>query len=150
MQTALIIIHLVITIILIATVLLQHGSQQGISGAIAGGAETFFGKNKGRTVDAMLKKVTAVVAVLFIISSVVLAVYSIQSNKADQIDASAVQTEVVPETAAEEAEEAAALPENEPAAETAEEADEPEEAEEEFEPIEFDMEQTDANEEAQL
>ncbi len=98
MQTALIIIHLVITIILIATVLLQHGSQQGISGAIAGGAETFFGKNKGRTVDAMLKKVTAVVAFLFIVSSVVLAVYSIQSNKTDA-ETPVVQTDVVPESA---------------------------------------------------
>lgn len=93
MQTALIIIHVIISIILIATVLMQHGNQQGISGAIAGGAETFFGKNKGRTIDAMLKKVTAVVAVLFIVSSVVLAVYSIQSNKADT-DAQAAQTEV--------------------------------------------------------
>jgi len=36
-----------------------------------GGAETFFGKNKGRTVDAMLKKFTAVVAILFIVSDVV-------------------------------------------------------------------------------
>lgn len=101
MQTALIIIHVIISIILIATVLMQHGNQQGISGAIAGGAETFFGKNKGRTIDAMLKKVTAVVAVLFIASSVVLAVYSIQSNKADT-EVPAAQTEVADaETAAE-------------------------------------------------
>lgn len=96
MQTALIIIHVIISIVLIATVLMQHGNQQGISGAIAGGAETFFGKNKGRTIDAMLKKVTAVVAVLFIASSVVLAVYSIQSNKADT-EAPAAQTEVADE-----------------------------------------------------
>lgn len=81
MQTTLIVIHLIITILLIAVVLMQNGNQQGISGAIAGGAETFFGKNKGRTIDAMLKKVTAVVAFLFIISSVVLAVYSIQKSK---------------------------------------------------------------------
>ena len=61
---------------------MQHGKQQGLSGAIAGGAETFFGKNKGRTIDAMLKKVTAVVAALFIISSVALAVVSVQKDKA--------------------------------------------------------------------
>ena len=72
MQTALIIIHVVIAVILTVIVLMQHGKQQGLSGAIAGGAETFFGKNKGRTVDAMLKKFTAVVAILFIVSSVVL------------------------------------------------------------------------------
>ena len=45
-----------------------------IGGAIAGGAETFFGKNKGRTIDAVLKKVTAVVAILFIVTSIVLAI----------------------------------------------------------------------------
>ena len=82
MQTALIIIHVIIAIVLIATVLMQHGKQQGLSGAIAGGAETFFGKNKGRTIDGVLKKVTAVVAVLFVISSIVLAVYSTSQNKA--------------------------------------------------------------------
>lgn len=81
MQTALIIIHVIISIVLIAVVLMQHGKQQGLSGAIAGGAETFFGRNKGRTIDAMLKKVTSVVAVLFVVSSVTLAVYSIHTNK---------------------------------------------------------------------
>ena len=82
MQTALIIIHTIISLALIIVVLMQHGKQQGLSGAIAGGAETFFGKNKGRTIDAMLKKVTAVVAALFIISSVALAVVSVQKDKA--------------------------------------------------------------------
>lgn len=83
MQTALIIIHVIISLILIAVVLMQHGKQQGLSGAIAGGAETFFGKNKGRTIDAALKKVTAVVAILFVISSLGLAAYSVNKNKAE-------------------------------------------------------------------
>lgn len=82
MQTALVIIHVVIAVILTVIVLMQHGKQQGLSGAIAGGAETFFGKNKGRTVDAMLKKFTAVVAILFIISSVVLTAVSINQYAA--------------------------------------------------------------------
>ncbi len=84
MQTALIIIHVIISLVLIVVVLMQHGKQQGLSGAIAGGAETFFGKNKGRTIDAALKKVTAVVAILFVVSSIVLAAYSINKNKADE------------------------------------------------------------------
>jgi len=83
MQTALIIIHVIISFVLIAVVLMQHGKQQGLSGAIAGGAETFFGKNKGRTIDAVLKKVTAVVAILFVISSLGLAAYSVNKNKAE-------------------------------------------------------------------
>ncbi len=83
MQTTLIIIHVIISVILIAVVLMQHGKQQGLSGAIAGGAETFFGKNKGRTIDEVLKKVTSLVAVLFVASSIALAVYSINVNKAE-------------------------------------------------------------------
>lgn len=85
MMTALTIIHVVISLALIVVVLLQHGKQQGLSGAIAGGAETFFGKNKGRTIDAMLKKFTAVVAILFIISSVTFAGVAINTyNKANE------------------------------------------------------------------
>ena len=94
MQTALIIIHVIISIVLILVVLMQHGKQQGLSGAIAGGAETFFGKNKGRTIDAILKKVTAVVAVLFVASSIVLATYAINSNKTDAVDDANAQTQV--------------------------------------------------------
>lgn len=82
MQNVLIVIHVIISIILVAIVLMQHGKQQGLSGAIAGGAETFFGKNKGRTIDAMLKKFTSVFAALFIISSVTLALVTVnEQNK---------------------------------------------------------------------
>ncbi len=82
MNLALTIIHVVISVLLIGVVLMQHGKQQGLSGAIAGGAETFFGKNKGRTIDAMLRKFTAVMAALFIISSLALtAVSVIEYNK---------------------------------------------------------------------
>ncbi len=84
MQTALMIIHVIVSLALIVVVLMQHGKQQGLSGAIAGGAETFFGKNKGRTVDAMLRKVTAVIAALFIVLSVVLAVISINTLKSTE------------------------------------------------------------------
>lgn len=83
MQTTLIIIHVIISVILIGVVLMQHGKQQGLSGAIAGGAETFFGKNKGRTIDEVLKKVTSLVAILFVASSIALAVYSINVQKAE-------------------------------------------------------------------
>jgi len=57
---------------LIVIVLLQSGKQAGISGLISGGAETFFGKNKGRTIDAMLSKYTSVAAILFLVTSIVL------------------------------------------------------------------------------
>lgn len=91
---ALTIIHVVISLALIIIVLLQHGKQQGLSGAIAGGAETFFGKNKGRTIDAMLKKFTTVVAILFIVSSVTFAGVAINTyNKANEAVEAESQTE---------------------------------------------------------
>lgn len=66
------IIYLLICLAIIAVVLLQAGRSAGISGAIAGGAETFFGKNKGRAYEALLSKYTGWAAVLFVIVSVVL------------------------------------------------------------------------------
>lgn len=75
MKTALIIIQIVVAIALIIIVLLQSGKSAGLSGTIAGGAETFFGKNKGRSIDAVLSKVTGVAAVLFLLTSVLLSIF---------------------------------------------------------------------------
>lgn len=63
-------VHIVFALSIIIIVLLQSGKQSGLSGLVSGGTETFFGKNKGRTVDAMLSKYTAVAAVGFLITSV--------------------------------------------------------------------------------
>ena len=72
LQTVLTIVHVILSIVLIAVVLFQSGKSAGLSGSIAGGAETFFGKNKARTLDGFLGKLTAVVAILFIDTSFVL------------------------------------------------------------------------------
>lgn len=72
MGIALNIVYLIICVALIVIVLMQSGKQAGLSGSIAGGAETFFGKNKGRTIDAILGKWTSVCAVLFMILAIVL------------------------------------------------------------------------------
>ncbi|MBQ8015953.1 MAG: preprotein translocase subunit SecG [Clostridia bacterium] len=45
------IVLIITSLALIATVLLQEGRQAGLSGAIAGGAETFLGKSKGKTIE---------------------------------------------------------------------------------------------------
>lgn len=66
------ILHIIIALILVVVVLFQSGKQAGLSGSIAGGSETFFGKNKGRTLDAILEKWTSVVSILFLITSVAL------------------------------------------------------------------------------
>ena len=58
---------IVLSLAIIILILLQQSKSQGLSGAIAGGAETFFGKNKGRTLDAKLNKITKVLCALFIV-----------------------------------------------------------------------------------
>ena len=66
------IIDLVLCVLLIAVVLFQHGKSAGLSGTISGGAETFFGKTKGRTIDRILSKLTGVIAVLFVAVTIIL------------------------------------------------------------------------------
>ncbi|MDC7290990.1 preprotein translocase subunit SecG [Blautia schinkii] len=58
-------------IALTVVVLMQEGKQQGL-GAIAGVADTYWGKNKGRSMEGGLVKATTVMAVLFFVLAVVL------------------------------------------------------------------------------
>jgi preprotein translocase subunit SecG len=67
------VIYVVICIGLIATVLLQSGKSAGLSGSIAGGAESFFGKKKG--IDEKLSRFTAILAVSFLVLSVLMIVF---------------------------------------------------------------------------
>lgn len=59
-----------LSIALIVLVLFQQGQRQGITGAISGAAETFLSKNKARTIDASLKRYTAIGAVVFFVLAV--------------------------------------------------------------------------------
>lgn len=68
------IVHVVLSLVLIAVVLLQSGKSAGLSGSIGGGAETFFGKNKAGTLDGIFEKLTGIVALLFIVTSIILAI----------------------------------------------------------------------------
>ena len=69
MNTALMIILLISSIVLIISILLQESKSDGLSGSIAGGAEQLFGKRKSRGYDALLSRVTTVCAVIYIIVS---------------------------------------------------------------------------------
>lgn len=66
------IMYILICLALVVIVLLQEGKSQGLSGAISGAAETYWGKNKGRSMEGALTKITIVLSVLFIVISVVL------------------------------------------------------------------------------
>lgn len=61
------ILLLVAGVFLIGAVLLQHGKSHGLSGAIAGGAETFFGKEKGKHWDKKLSRLTTAVGIGFVV-----------------------------------------------------------------------------------
>ncbi len=65
MQVAIGIILIIAAIFLVVAVLLQNGKSHNLSGTIAGGAETFFGKTKGSTLDKKLSKLTTIVAIVF-------------------------------------------------------------------------------------
>ncbi|MEI5907688.1 preprotein translocase subunit SecG [Bacillus spongiae] len=63
-------------IALIAVVLLQSGKSAGLSGAISGGAEQLFGKQKARGIDLVLHRVTTVLSVLFFVLTIAVAYFA--------------------------------------------------------------------------
>lgn len=81
MNLALGIILLLAAVFLVIAVLFQQGKAHGLSGAIAGGAETFFGKDKGTRIDRLLSRLTTIFGILFVV--VVLLVYIIQPDYTD-------------------------------------------------------------------
>lgn len=71
MELVLQIVHALLALGVVVGVLLQPGKSAGMPGAIAGGAQTFFGKKKG--LDEKVSKITTVIVVMFMVSSVALA-----------------------------------------------------------------------------
>ena len=70
------IIMVLLALVLVAVIMLQSGKTSGLSGAIAGGADTFLSKNKAKTWDAKLAKSTKWFAIAFLVLSLVLAIMS--------------------------------------------------------------------------
>ena len=71
LRTILTILFVIDCIALTVVVLMQEGKSQGL-GAIAGAADTYWGKNKGRSMEGRLVKATTVMGVLFFVLAVVL------------------------------------------------------------------------------
>ena len=65
------IVLILLSVAIIVLVLLQEGKSAGLSGAIAGGAETFFGKNKSRTMESKLVLITKIIAISFFVLALV-------------------------------------------------------------------------------
>ena len=76
-QIILSVIYFVVSLVLIAVVMLQSGKSAGLSGAIAGGADTFLSKNKAKSADARLAKMTKWVAIVFMVLTLALCLLSL-------------------------------------------------------------------------
>ncbi len=66
------IVYILVCIALTFVVLRQEGKQAGLSGALTGTTETYWAKNKGRSVEGTLERVTKYLAAAFIVLSIVL------------------------------------------------------------------------------
>lgn len=72
MTLAITIIQLIICVIIITIVLLQSGKTAGLSGAIAGGSDTYLSKNKNKSLDARLSRATKWFGLAFWILTIIL------------------------------------------------------------------------------
>ena len=68
----LLILYIIDCIALTGVVLMQEGKQAGLTGAISGAAESYWGKNKGRSMEGGLVLATRIMAVLFVVFSLLL------------------------------------------------------------------------------
>ena len=71
LKMVLTIIFILVSIALTVIILMQEGKSQGL-GAIAGAADTYWGKNKGRSMEGMLVKITRILVIAFIVLAAVL------------------------------------------------------------------------------
>lgn len=65
MHIFLVILEIILSVILVVVVLMQPSKTQGLSGLITGSNDRFFSKNKSRTYEAVLSRITVVTAILF-------------------------------------------------------------------------------------
>lgn len=71
LRIVLTIVYILICVALVVLVLMQEGKTAGL-GAVSGAAETYWGKNKGRSMEGKLVTITKVSAILFLVLSAVL------------------------------------------------------------------------------
>ena len=74
MNLAITVIQVLLSLAMIAIVMLQSGKSAGLSGAISGAADTFLSKNKAKSLDAKLAKMTKWVAILWVVVTLALCI----------------------------------------------------------------------------
>ena len=71
LKTVLLIVFIIVCVVLSAIVLMQEGKSAGL-GAVSGAAESYWGKNKGRSMEGALVKITRWLTVAFLVIAIVL------------------------------------------------------------------------------
>jgi len=67
MSTVINVLLVINAIIMVVFIVLQSGKSAGLSGAISGGAEQLFGKQKARGIDLFLHRGTVITATIFFV-----------------------------------------------------------------------------------
>ncbi len=71
LRIVLTIIFILVSIVLATIILMQEGKSAGL-GVISGAADTYWGKNKGRSLEGKLEKITKILAVAFMLMAIIL------------------------------------------------------------------------------
>ena len=71
LKIVLTVVYIIVSIALVILVLMQEGKSAGL-GSISGAAETYWGKNKGRSMEGTLVKITKYLAIAFIVVAAIL------------------------------------------------------------------------------
>ncbi len=72
LKVVLTIVYALVSLVLIVVVLGQESKSEGLSGSVSGMAETYWGRNKGRSMEGTLERITKILAVVFFLFSIVL------------------------------------------------------------------------------
>ena len=72
LNTILSIVQIILSVGVVILILLQQSKRAGLSGAIGGGAETFFGKNKAGSMDAKLSRITVICTIVLCVTTLLL------------------------------------------------------------------------------
>ncbi len=72
LKDILVAIFVIVALILAIIILMQEGKSAGLSGSISGAAESYWGKNKGRSMEGKLERATKILAFLFFFLAIVI------------------------------------------------------------------------------
>ena len=71
LKTVLMVVFILISIAITVVILMQEGKQAGL-GAISGSSDTYWSKNKGKSKESVMKKITVVLGILYFVLALLL------------------------------------------------------------------------------